>query len=91
MLEDEMSFGYGPPVPVKPAHELLGDVLFLDKQYLLADTEYRVALKRAPNRSRPDEGRKTVQQEIDHSSNAARISLSSSGKKGIGEDPPATP
>lgn len=49
-LEDNISFGYGPPIPVKPAYEILADFLLQDKQYLSAYNAYSYAAKRTPNR-----------------------------------------
>lgn len=49
-LEDATPFGYGPPSPVKPAHELLAELLTLDHDYLGAYKAYLAANKRTPNR-----------------------------------------
>ena len=45
-----MSFGYGPPIPVKPSFELKAEYLLRNKQYQAAYQEYIVNLKRQPNR-----------------------------------------
>jgi tetratricopeptide (TPR) repeat protein len=61
LLENQRSFGYGPPVPIKPAHELLGDVLLRDHQYRSAYNQYVMSLKRAPNRARSSDGLEAAQ------------------------------
>ena len=42
---------YGPPRPVKPVHELYGDMLLDAGQPAAAQTQYRIALDRAPRRA----------------------------------------
>ena len=49
--EDRMSFEFGPPIPVKPAHELFGDVLLQLGQPDAAREQFELALKRAPKRA----------------------------------------
>lgn len=51
-LEDAMPLDYGPASPVKPAHELLGDVLLRLDRPELAMGHYEDALARYPRRSR---------------------------------------
>jgi tetratricopeptide (TPR) repeat protein len=48
--EDRLTFEFGPPEVVKPAHELLGETLFALARFQEAQTEYELALKRTPNR-----------------------------------------
>jgi tetratricopeptide (TPR) repeat protein len=48
--EDRMSFEFGPPVVVKPAHELLGEILLKLNRPQEAQAEYALSLKRAPKR-----------------------------------------
>lgn len=55
-LEDSVGFGYGPPIPAVPAHEMLGDVFMQDHQYVAAYVEYVKALKRTPNRTHAYDG-----------------------------------
>jgi tetratricopeptide (TPR) repeat protein len=51
VVEDALSFEFGPPVPVKPAHELAGE-LFLDmRRPQEAQREFEASLKRAPRRA----------------------------------------
>ncbi len=49
-LEDSLTFDYGPPIPIKPTHELLGEVFFHLNQPEQARAEFELALKRAPKR-----------------------------------------
>lgn len=63
-LEDQMRVGYGPPFPIKPAHELLADVLLLDKQYELAYEAYVNELKRDQNRTLSVQGLKAAMEKI---------------------------
>ncbi|MGH8041223.1 MAG: hypothetical protein ACREPN_04165 [Rudaea sp.] len=48
---DAMAFDFGPPVPLKPPHELLGEQLLKSGKPTQAIVEFEVALKKAPNRT----------------------------------------
>ncbi|HSN00095.1 MAG TPA: hypothetical protein VLS52_03685, partial [Rudaea sp.] len=48
---DSMAFDFGPPVPLKPPHELLGEQLLQLGKPAQAVAEFETALKTAPNRS----------------------------------------
>ena len=48
--EDAMSFDFGPPSPVKPAHELYGDVLLGLERPADAQAQFALALERTPKR-----------------------------------------
>jgi tetratricopeptide (TPR) repeat protein len=48
---DSMAFDFGPPVPLKPPHELLGEQLLQMGKPAQAVAEFEAALKSAPNRS----------------------------------------
>lgn len=50
-MEDAMPFTAGPVFPVKPTHELLGEVLLSLGKLDEARREFSLALKRAPNRA----------------------------------------
>lgn len=63
-LEDQLRIGYGPPVPIKPSHELLADVLLQNKQYEKAYEEYIKELKLEPNRTFSKEGLKLATEKI---------------------------
>lgn len=49
---DDMPLTYGPPIPVKPSHELLGDLLLNLNRPAAAQAQYQQALDRAPKRAR---------------------------------------
>ncbi|MGH8121825.1 MAG: hypothetical protein ACREPT_03550 [Rudaea sp.] len=48
---DAMAFAFGPPVPLKPPHELLGEQLLKSAKPTQAIVEFEAALKKAPNRT----------------------------------------
>lgn len=48
---DSMAFDFGPPVPIKPPHELLGEELLRAGKPAQAIAAFEAALKTAPNRS----------------------------------------
>ena len=50
-LEETLSLSYGPPNPVKPSHELLGEVLLELKRPQDAAKQFEKALDRAPKRA----------------------------------------
>jgi tetratricopeptide (TPR) repeat protein len=50
-MEDSMTFEFGPPLPVKPSHELYGELLLEAGKYKEAQDEFNKALARAPNRT----------------------------------------
>ncbi len=49
--EDAMTFDFGPPPVVKPAHELAGEILLAQGRAADAQREFEEALARAPGRS----------------------------------------
>jgi tetratricopeptide (TPR) repeat protein len=50
-IEIDMSFEFGPPLPVKPANELFGEVLLELKRPAEARKEFEISLQRAPRRA----------------------------------------
>jgi tetratricopeptide (TPR) repeat protein len=50
-LEDSMTFEFGPPLPVKPSHELYAELLLEAGKYKEAQVEFNKALARAPRRT----------------------------------------
>jgi tetratricopeptide (TPR) repeat protein len=48
---DGLAFDFGPPVPVKPPHELLGELLLAMKRPVEAEEAFTRALKQAPMRA----------------------------------------
>ena len=51
VVEDGMSFEFGPPVPVKPAHELVGEMLMDLRRPKEAIASFETSLKRNPRRA----------------------------------------
>ena len=51
-VEADAPFGYGPPVPVKPSNELLGEVYTTLGRYDEAKAQFESSLARAPRRTR---------------------------------------
>lgn len=49
-LEDSIDYSYGPPVIVKPTHELYADWLLSKQRFDQALNQYELQLKRAPGR-----------------------------------------
>lgn len=48
---DGLAFDFGPPVPIKPPHELLGEQMLAQGRAADAIAEFNAVLKRAPNRA----------------------------------------
>lgn len=63
-VENSLSFGYGPPIPAKPANELLAELYFQNKQYVLAYKQFSIALEHTPNRTLSREGLQKSMQKI---------------------------
>lgn len=51
IVEDSLSFEFGPPVPVKPAYELVGEMLLDLRQPSEAMQAFELSLKRNPRRA----------------------------------------
>lgn len=49
--EDAMALDFGPPNPVKPAHELLAETLMAQGKFAEARAQFEMALTRAPGRA----------------------------------------
>ena len=49
-VDDSLPFPFGPPVPVKPPHELTGEMLLASNRPAEARAEFQLALARAPRR-----------------------------------------
>jgi len=49
--EDALSFEFGPPVPVKPAHELLGEMLLAAGRAKEAEAQFERTLAKCPKRA----------------------------------------
>ena len=50
-VEDSMTFEFGPPLPVKPSHEMYAEYLLEAGKYKEAQDEFNKTLARAPRRS----------------------------------------
>ena len=50
-MADALPFGYGPPFPVKPVHELYGEQLLESGRINSARAQFDLALARAPKRA----------------------------------------
>jgi hypothetical protein len=55
-LEERMNFGFGPPIPVKPSYELLGEMLMQTGRYGEAKTAFEKSLARSPRRIQSEKG-----------------------------------
>jgi hypothetical protein len=51
VVEEGLSFEFGPPLPVKPGHELVGDLLMDVRRPGEAVVAYEASLKRTPGRA----------------------------------------
>jgi tetratricopeptide (TPR) repeat protein len=51
VVDEGLSFEFGPPLPVKPPHELVGDLLMDVRRPGEAVTEYEASLRRTPGRA----------------------------------------
>jgi proline-specific peptidase len=74
-IEDEMPIQFGPPVVVKPAHELLGEVLLRAGRVERAADEFRRALERTPNRRRARQGLEAAERAFSDQGAAQAISI----------------
>ncbi len=62
--EDTMTFDGGPPVPLKPAHELYGEVLLADGNLREAQKQFQKTLERCPRRRLALQGLSQTEQEL---------------------------
>jgi hypothetical protein len=49
--EDVMPYEFGPPIPIKPSRELLGEMLLVMNKPVEAQKAFAAALRRAPGRA----------------------------------------
>ena len=63
--EAELPFQFGPPVPVKPTHELLGEALAELGRTEEAAAAFRAAVKRTPGRTLAVEGLEAARAELE--------------------------
>ncbi len=73
-LEDTLPLDYGPPSPVKPSNELLGDMLLREGRAEEAAEAYRRALDLAPRRAKALSGLARAVESLGRHDEAAEIS-----------------
>ncbi len=69
-LEDNLSFSFGPPLIVKPSHEIYGEFLIAQKRYKEAVTHFEKVLERAPRRMMALKGLATAAEKADQTAKA---------------------
>jgi tetratricopeptide (TPR) repeat protein len=72
-LEDKTSYEPGPPVILKPAHEIYGEIMLAANNYGKAVEQFDLALQRAPNRSLSLLGKYTALKSLGETQKAAQI------------------
>ncbi|HTS32181.1 MAG TPA: hypothetical protein VMH81_40200 [Bryobacteraceae bacterium] len=72
--EDAMTFEFGPPMPVKPAHELYGEMLLQAGRAREAREQFTRALARAPRRTLSMRGLAKADAESGDTASANRVS-----------------
>ena len=72
-LEDKTSYDPGPPVALKPAHEIYGEIMLAASNYGKAVEQFDLALQRAPNRSLSLLGKYTALKNLGETQKAAQI------------------
>lgn len=77
--EDRLPTSYGPPLPVKPSTELLGDVLLILGRWEEAKSAFQMSLKRTPGRTASLAGFAHAAQKAGDMINAARTDKTLSG------------
>ncbi len=63
-IENSISFGYGPPIPVKPANELLAELYLQNQLFVLAYKQFSISLERTANRTISVEGLKEAKRKL---------------------------
>ncbi|HEX9649595.1 MAG TPA: hypothetical protein VGA21_03470 [Cyclobacteriaceae bacterium] len=48
--EESLSYSFGPPAIPKPSHEILGEIYLHERNFELAESNFRISLERAPQR-----------------------------------------
>lgn len=69
--DDSLPMPFGPPLTVKPPHELLGDLLLAMRRAAEARKEYELALARTPLRARTLLGLARAERALGHTAEAA--------------------
>jgi tetratricopeptide (TPR) repeat protein len=71
--EDALSFEFGPPTPLKPTHELYGELLLKAGRAKEARHEFERVLERAPGRAQAMKGLEKAQEEAGDGAAAWRL------------------
>ena len=71
-LEEQESFGFGPPVPVQPSHELYGELLLAADDAAAAQAQFEISDRRAPRRARTIQGLLTAARKAGDEESATR-------------------
>ena len=72
-LEDKTSYEPGPPVVLKPAHEIYGEILIASGDNQEAIKQFDLALQRAPNRSLSLLGKYNALKNLGETQKAAQV------------------
>ena len=72
-LEVKTSYDPGPPVALKPAREIYGEIMLAANNYMKAVEQFDLALQRAPNRSLSLLGKYTALKSLGETQKAAQI------------------
>ncbi len=72
-LEDKTRYEPGPPVVLKPSHEIYGEILLAKGNYQEAIRQFDLSLQRAPNRSQSLLGKYRALKKAGESQKAAQI------------------
>lgn len=72
-LEGKTSYDPGPPVVLKPAHEIYGEIMLAMKNYGKAVEQFDLALQQAPNRSLSLLGKYSALKNMGETQKAAQI------------------
>ena len=74
-LEEATTPPYGPPGLIKPSHELFGEILLRAGKPAEAAEQFKISLRRQPNRARSLLGARQAADKMDLKSGSARIGL----------------
>src|SRR5262249_32836613 len=71
-MDDSLPIPFGPPLSVKPPHELAGEMLYRMPRYADARDEFALALKRTPSRALALLGMARTETALGHKTEADR-------------------
>jgi len=75
LLEENISYSYGPPPIVKPSHELYGEWLLKARRLEGAEVQFAKALERGPKRVLSLKGQKEVAEQLGDSAKAREVEV----------------